>query len=147
MRLLLGFVSRTARLCRASVSDVESRLIRRALAWLGLVLGVAAAASFLLYSGVSRPWVFFAGGAAGYTVAAFYLFITTARGSLKSRFVRDATGIIRLALLIETPVAVFFVLFYTQRLPLPNGMGLYWVGIVILAPGIVELLKYLLRER
>jgi len=121
-------------------------MIWQTLGWIGVGAVLFVFAWFLIFIGLDRRWVFFVGGATGYSLATLYVIHVTSRQSFKNQYFRRVKGLTTLVLLIEIPVVICLALFYTQQLPLPSGMGLYWVGIVILAPCAAECLKYLLRN-
>jgi uncharacterized membrane protein len=87
--------------------------------------------------GLSGAWRLFVGGAAVYTVVAFYL-LNRVR-PLRDRF--QVTKMLVATMVMEAPVAALWFLFYRSILVLPDSMLPYTIGGILLAPAMAMLIE------
>ena len=106
------------------------------------VVLIVSAIFFREYVPISRGWRFFVGGSVVYNITALYLFFRNQNHRHKQVSMRLRPLLItKMILLLELPVFVFFLLFYFERLSLPEQMWPYWLASLLLAPLMLEIAK------
>lgn len=110
------------------------------------VILLISAIFFRQHLALPREWRLFIGGSLAYAITTLYLIFNTQSFSLKKQWRSDLSSLIVLVVILGVPIYAFFLVFYFQLLPLPEGMWPYWLGGVILAPLMVECLKILVPK-
>ena len=94
------------------------------------------------YIPLTREWTLFLGGFITYSGTACYLLWGERRRRLNSAPRRFAA-----IALVQGPMLILFGLIYTGVIPAPPSMFPYWLGTLLVAPVVVESIRFLFRPR
>ena len=92
------------------------------------------------YTPATREWFFFVGGSIVYNGTALYL---VSRTTLRRLSTLSHWGLAVVTL--EMPLVLFFTLVYLGTISAPQSIFPYWLGSILIAPVMVEVVRLMFR--